>query len=126
MKESGCPRAARADSHMLGRAWHYDISMAYALGESYPAPVLPEAFRWDKVALKRKLSEVKRTTRLEHHSAWEAIRSFRSAASPVDAVRHGRLRPSRGCTCPVDLATKRLASPSLSAAPSDRAGPLIF
>jgi hypothetical protein len=84
-----------------GRSWPYSISAAYARGENDPPPPLPQGFRWDKIALRKKLSEVKSTTKLEvlpqyHYSdTWAAIYG-RFEAQPQHFTIYGDLEVGYG------------------------------
>ena len=55
-----------------GRAYPTIISTAYVASWFAPPPQLPEAFKWDKSALKHALDRVKTTTRLDSKECWGA------------------------------------------------------
>ena len=56
-----------------GRSFSATISTAYAASDFAPPPQLPEGFKWDKSLLRQALAEVRKTTRLDRGTRWDAV-----------------------------------------------------
>jgi hypothetical protein len=95
MEGSGLDEECSPQLKVYGRSWTPSISTTYVASEFSPPPSLPRGFKWDRSALRSKLEQVQRTTRLrvgEYNSdRWLAIFGRFEAALPRRIVlRDGR------------------------------------
>lgn len=75
-----------------GRDFRPSISVTYVVGQVAPPPPLPLGFKWDRGLLREKISEVKRSTKLQYKGErWEAVFGRLETRLPANMAGFGHL-----------------------------------